>query len=136
MIERAEADLAREIERRRDDIGDQHGCLIVRPRERQQPFANADDAHVIAVDPAEAAGGRIRFVVFAAQQRDLLAIFARACESEAEISLEPLLCEIEIDQRAADPMGYERAGAGIGERDPEQHAGDDDGEAGQGEAGR
>ena len=81
------------------------------------------DAHVIGVDVAEAAVRRIGFVPLAMQQRDLLAVFARPREPEAEIGLEPLLHEIEIDQRAPDPVSKRRAGAGIDERNPEQKPG-------------
>src|SRR5436305_1906353 len=58
----------------------------------------------------------------AVEQRDLLGIFARAHEIEAEIGLIALLIEVERCQRAADHMGQQRSGNRIDQRRPEQKA--------------
>ena len=56
----------------------------------------------------------------AAQESDLLGIFAHAHQVEAEIGLEALLTKIEIDQRPADPVGDQGPSNRIDERGPDE----------------
>ena len=131
LHQRAEQDLAEKIERRADDEGEVLAHLVVAGGEGGQPLTDVDDAHVIVEHVAESAHGVAGLDGLAAQQRDLLAVFAQTGQTEAEVRLVLLLAEIERDQRMADPMGEPGADRGVDERDPEQQARHDDGEAGE-----
>ena len=61
---------------------------------------------------------------FALQQRDLLGILAHPDEVEAEVGLEALLREIEMDQRRADPVRQRRSEHRVDQRAPHEVAGD------------
>src|SRR5262245_62418246 len=57
---------------------------------------------------------------FSSQQRDLLGILAHPNKVETEVGLEPLLAEIERDQRPADEMGERGSDRRIEQRRPYQ----------------
>jgi len=75
------------------------------------------------------------FSGFAKEKRDLLAIFAQACEGETVIGFIALLLEGKRRQRMAKSMCYHSSDSGIDERGPEQEARHGDVEMRQSEIG-
>ncbi len=132
----AEGDLAGEVERRRDDIGNDRAQLSVGRGEADQIFADGDDLEIIADDRGEALPQRVLFRILALEQRDLLGVFAQPRQREAEVGLIALPREGKLNQRASDEMRDPGADAGVDQRDPEQEAREGDRRIGQGEVGR
>ena len=74
---------------------------------------------------------RSRSAVSPREQRDLLGVLPHAHEIEAEVGLEPLLAEIERDQRPADEMRQRGSDHRVEQRRPDQIARDRHGRAEQ-----
>ena len=128
---RAEFDLAGEVKRRSEDEWDDRGKLAERLRERPHPHAPEDHGEVIGDERRKTLAEDIFFRFFSAQKRDLLAIFAKPREREAEVGFHVLALKKKTDQRPPDEMRDQRSGSRIDQRDPEQKAWQHDVSAGQ-----
>ncbi len=69
------------------------------------------------------AAEKMHLGTFPAEQRDAFCVFAKPHKGEAEISLEPLLGKVQIDQRPPDLHRKQSANASIDQRCPHQIGG-------------
>jgi hypothetical protein len=118
----AELDLAGEIERRGEDVGDDRAQLAIAGGEGHQFLLAIDDLQIVGVDRREPLHQRAPLGSLAFEQRNLLGIFAQPRQREAEIGLVALALEGQRHQRAADPVRDQRADSRIEQRHPEQEA--------------
>ncbi len=98
----AELDRAGEIGRADHDEGKYGRDLRVAGGQEGQLLGALHDQQEIADDATEAIEQPLALGGLASEQRDLLGILPHAHQVEAEVGLEPLLAEIERDQRPAD----------------------------------
>src|SRR5205814_3019232 len=101
-----------------------HRGLRIARGERRQPFGPAHDAVPVLHDVIETLPQPLALSALALQQRDLLGVFPRPHQVEAEVGLEALLLKVELDQWRADPLRQRRTEDGIEQRAPDQIARD------------
>ncbi len=128
---RAELDLAGEVKRRGEDEWDDRRQLAEGLRKGGDPHAAKDHSEEVGDERREAAVEYVFLGILAAQQRNLLGVFAKPGQREAEVGFHVLALEIKADQRATDQMRDQRPGGRVEQRDPEQKAGQRDIGAGQ-----
>jgi hypothetical protein len=79
----------------------------------------AHDVPPVVDDVDEALAQPADLVALAAVDGDALTVLAYPDQREAEISLEPLLVETEVDEGAPHEVGEPGAGDGVEQRDPD-----------------
>ena len=119
----AELHRAGEIGGRHHDVGKHHGRLVEARAEERQFLLPRHDRAPVTHDIAEPVHQPLRLGRLAAQERDLLAVLARAHQIEAEVRFVALLEEGEADQRPADQMREQGTEHRIDQRRPDQIAG-------------
>ena len=98
----AELDRAGEIRGADDDEGKDGRYLGIARGEEGQLLGARMICSQVADQPSEAVEQSLALIGLAAQEGDLLGILPHPNEVEAEVGFEPLLAEIEPDQRPAD----------------------------------
>src|SRR6185437_16026924 len=105
LLDLAERQPLREITRRLYEVREHHGRLA-RPVLREPDNPRPDhDCPEIGEYSGKAIREHVKFARFAAVEGDAFRVLAQAHEAEAEIRLEALLREIEVDQRPTQPDG-------------------------------
>ena len=114
----AEQDAVGEIGGRDQHDREDHRGLGIALGEGGEPLGPAHDRVPVADHLAEALEQALALGALAVEQRDLLGILAHPHQAEAEVRLETLLLEIEVDERRADPLRQRGAEDGIDQRAP------------------
>ena len=122
MHQLAELNGTAEIARRRHDEREHHGGLAKADGEPSQVFLTFDQRQIVAQNLGESqiklgALHRLAFV-----QCDGLAVFAHPNHVVAKVGFEPLLLEVELDQRAANVVADDAANSAIKNRRPHHEA--------------
>ncbi len=131
MHQTAELHGAGEISRAHHHIGKDHRGLRIALGEEQELLLPLHDGDPIRHHAAKAVEVTLAFGGFTVQRGDLLGIFARANQVEAEIGFETLLSEIERNQRPAEQMREAGADHRIDQCRPDQIARNDERQAEQ-----
>ena len=107
-----------EIGRRDQHEREDHRGLGIALGEGGQPLGAAHDVVPVADDAAEPIKQASALGALAVEQRDLFGVFADPYQAEAEVGLQLLLLEVEVDERRADPLRQRGAENGIDQREP------------------
>lgn len=117
-----ELDGAAEEARRLHDEGEDHRGLPKGGREGNQVLLLADQLQVVLQHRGEAQLELAVFDLFAAVERNGLAVFANPHQMVPEVGFVALLLEVQADQRAPDEVRDHGTGCAVGQRNPDHRA--------------